>query len=495
MELNNDLITQFAKITKFNTGKSATTVRGTIRKADDESDTRTYLQIDGAEEGSKTPVDTVVEVADGDRVIATVKDHSVIVTGNKTNPSIGKKTADGLRSEIIQETNLIRAEVADDVADIHASIELTAGEIRTEVADEVRGLNSTISQTSEAIRSEIDSEVAGLTSTIEQTAGAINQRIDNLGAIDGEEFTEFKQTVEGFYFTDENGTVYIDGGSVYAKNLNLTGAITWGDLDDTTKDNIDGAASDAASSAISGLEDDIEDIGQLASDAKYNADTALQLFMNMKIPELPDYIEETYIDKARIESPTIIGGYIYAVGSDPDDGTSKSFTAMDENGFYLYHDSDIPDNDGGIYPKISLRTNASGSKIQCILGSGAADDSETYNRFYIEKSTSYVSLRYVNDYDGNYVGLDLFRDGEIMINAKTISGYGGVFPIGYIYISTDTTSPASLFGGSWSRLSGYFLYATGSDSKVDTTVSGGVVTAGGTNSAAYINIAAWERVG
>lgn len=490
MELNNDLITQFAKITKFNTDKGATTVRGTIRKSDDESDTHTYLQIDGAEEGSKTPVDTVVEVADGDRVIATVKDHSVIVTGNKTNPAIGKKTADGLRSEITQTASEIRAEVADDVADLHASITLTAGEIRSEVADEVKGLNSTISQTSEAIRSEIDDEVKGLTSTIEQTAGDINQRIDNLDVVDGEEFTEFKQTVEGFYFTDENGTVYIDGGSVYAKNLNLSGAITWSDLDESTKNNIDGAASDAASSAVSGLEDDIDDAMQEASDAKSMAITALETLINLDIPELPSYIKSTYIDFSTVESPYIIGGYLYAVGTSP--GDTATFTTMDENGFYLYHNSVTPDEDSSVYPKIALTCSEDGDDIYCVLGSGAADDSSTYNRFYIEKTSQYVSLRYVNDYNGGYVGFDLFRSGEIMINAETISGYGGVFPIGYIYLSyDDSRSPASLFGGSWTRLNGYFLYAGGSSATMGDT--GSVVTAGGTNSATYIKIAAWRR--
>lgn len=434
MELNNDLITQFAKITKFNPGKSATTVRGTIQKADDEN-ARPYLVIDGAEEGSKTPVDTVVEVADGDRVIATVKDHSVIVTGNKTNPAIGKKTADGLRSEITQ----------------------TASEIRAEVADEVSGLNSTITQTASEIRTEVADEVSGLNSKITQTANTINQRIDNLNAVDGEEFTEFKQTVEGFYFTDEDGTVYIDGGSVYAKNLNLTGSIVWDDFDEGVQDEIEKVAKGAAGDA------------QVV---------------------LPDYIKSTYIDFTTVKSPYIIGGYLYAVGTDP--GDTATFTTMDENGFYLYHNSVIPDEDNVVYPKIALTCSADGEDIYCVLGSGAADDSSTFNRFYIKKTSQYVSLQYVNDYNGNYVGFDLFRSGQITINADTIRGYGGVFPIGYIYLSyDDSISPASLFGGSWTRLNGYFLYAGGSSATMGDT--GSVVTAGGTNSATYIKIAAWRR--
>ena len=412
MELNNDLITQFAKITKFNTGKSATTVRGTIRKADDEN-ARPYLVIDGAEEDSKTPVDTVVEVADGDRVIATVKDHSVIVTGNKTNPAIGKKTADGLRSEITQ----------------------TASEIRAEVADDISGLNSTITQ----------------------TATMINQRIDNLNAIDGSEFTDFKQTVEGFYFTDEDGTVYIDGGSVYAKNLNLTGAITWSDLDEDAKDEIDDAVSDAVK--------------------------------KLDMPELPTYIKDTYIDSTTIESPTIIGGQLYAVGSDPEN--ESTFTTMDENGFYLYSNTVIADVDNEIYPKISMVCGSTANaRPMIVLGSGESDDYKYHNRFVIEKGTSYVDMLYIFNYSYTTTGFTFNRDGTIDVQGE-LRGIDGLFPIGYIYLSYNHTSPASLFGGTWTRLSPYFLYAAGSSATIGET---GYVNVSGT-AAQYIKISAWRRTG
>jgi hypothetical protein len=272
--------------------------------------------------------------------------------------------------------------------------------------------------------------------------------------------------------------------------LNLTGAITWGDLDDTAKDNIDGAASDAADAAVSYLEEDIEDVKADVKEAKELANEAMDM---AEAVELPDYIKETYIDSTTIESPEIVGGTFYAVGSDP--RYDSTFTTMDENGFYLYSDTVIADADNEIYPKISMVcSNTINGRPMIILGSGESDDYQYHNRFIIEKSPSYVWLDYHFDYSYPGCGITFSRNGTITING-TLEGETGLFPIGYIYISTDTTNPASLFGGSWTRLSGYFLYATGSDSKVDTTVSGGVVTAGGTNSAAYINIAAWERVG
>lgn len=35
-----------------------------------------------------------------------------------------------------------------------------------------------------------------------------------------------------------------------------------------------------------------------------------------------------------------------------------------------------------------------------------------------------------------------------------------IYPIGSIYISYNSTSPANLFGGSWSNITGYFLRAS-----------------------------------
>ena len=44
-----------------------------------------------------------------------------------------------------------------------------------------------------------------------------------------------------------------------------------------------------------------------------------------------------------------------------------------------------------------------------------------------------------------------------------------VYPVGCVYTSFDATSPASLFGGTWERLSNVFLYATNVDEDIDAT--------------------------
>ena len=52
-------------------------------------------------------------------------------------------------------------------------------------------------------------------------------------------------------------------------------------------------------------------------------------------------------------------------------------------------------------------------------------------------------------------GVEFSKDGKI--NAKALLN---AYPVGALYISYVSTSPANLFGGSWSQITGRFLYCT-----------------------------------
>lgn len=48
---------------------------------------------------------------------------------------------------------------------------------------------------------------------------------------------------------------------------------------------------------------------------------------------------------------------------------------------------------------------------------------------------------------------------HIILKEGTTQLYpNAAYPVGYIYMSTESTSPATLFGGTWVQISGYFLY-------------------------------------
>lgn len=71
--------------------------------------------------------------------------------------------------------------------------------------------------------------------------------------VDGK-YTKLTQTVDSFTFEDEDGTVIVDGGMVDAskiktQDLNLSGAISFGDFDQSTQDIINEASNDAENAA------------------------------------------------------------------------------------------------------------------------------------------------------------------------------------------------------------------------------------------------------
>lgn len=51
--------------------------------------------------------------------------------------------------------------------------------------------------------------------------------------------------------------------------------------------------------------------------------------------------------------------------------------------------------------------------------------------------------------------------GNVYINGSKIDSLAS-YPIGAVYMSSDSTSPASLFGGTWERIQSRFVYAGGS---------------------------------
>lgn len=48
---------------------------------------------------------------------------------------------------------------------------------------------------------------------------------------------------------------------------------------------------------------------------------------------------------------------------------------------------------------------------------------------------------------------------QTFVNASSTITLLDVYPVGAIYISTVSTSPAELFGGTWERITGHFLLA------------------------------------
>ena len=200
----------------------------------------------------------------------------------------------------------------------------TEGQTTKQFTHQIAETKSLISKTSEEILLQVENELKGLSASFSVQLDSITGRVNGL---DGE-FAELSLTLDGLTVTDSTGKTVINGsmiqtsnlyvnaanisGTLQANQINLTGAITWGDLDNSVQNDINDAISTA------------EDAYQIASGI-----------------ELPSYIKDTYIDSARIESPTIIAGEFYGNEFNvyPQSGNQGSFNlyggTSQSSGFHM----------------------------------------------------------------------------------------------------------------------------------------------------------------
>ena len=260
----------------------------------------------------------------------------------------------------------------------------TEGETTKQFNHQIAETRSIISKTSEEILLQVENELEGLSSSFSVQLDSITGRIDGL---DGE-FAELSLTLDGLTVTDSTGKTVINGsmiqtsnlyvnaanisGTLQANQINLTGAITWGDLD-------------------SDVEDRINDAYNTAYDN-----------------QLPDYIKSTYIDSTRIESPEIYGGEIYSV-----DG-SGAYAKMESNAFSMMYS-------GSSVPRAVLQVSNTEATLVLGVGSGTSQDA---GRFFITKSSigggAAAILYMLGGY--NSVGMAFTNNGEIIFNANKVSG-------------------------------------------------------------------------
>lgn len=192
----------------------------------------------------------------------------------------------GLESQIIQTAKEINLRVTNEVEGLESQITQNAESIELRVTNEVAGLESKITQTADSITSTVMDEINDTKSEIKQTTDSISLQVQNQGDLVAQLVLDVDGiSARGYVtFTDlaGSGTTVINGdnittGTINVDRINMTGAISWGDLSNSCKNTIASYA------------------GQDGADA-----------------ELPDYIHSTYIDSTTIKSPTIYGGTLYA---------------------------------------------------------------------------------------------------------------------------------------------------------------------------------------
>lgn len=437
MALSSDLVSEFAKaLNDSRNDRKEVTVYGTISIQNKTN----YVKIDGSDE--LTPVVSTVGLTDGDRVMVSIKQHHAVVTGNLTDPSFGadkieftvEDKVNGLRAELEITAEAITSKVeaaekaagdAKGYAESWSEVKQTAEDIQSTVkkfAEDVTGYETTwttIKQEADAITSTVTSlkneaetaannakDYAESWSEVKQTAdefsvtlGALKDAAETAAGEAEKHYTQFVQDTEGFLLKDEDGNVWINNGC-----LNLTGAITFDDLDKDAQTEINSAKSVAGLAYSKAM-----DAESAAGDAYAKAVEAYNLAgSGGGSVEIPSYISGTTIDKATIQSPKIYGGEFYAVGED-------SFVTIDSDGMYLYRKDTDLNLDDTIDPKISLSCNSDGSIVQVILGAGDKDNDNYTNRVYLQKSSTAMGLYYYAPDGKGASGIHIDRYGNVSV--------------------------------------------------------------------------------
>ena len=338
MSLSSELISQFAKITNDEKPKKSEEV--TLYGEVVELEEMICVRFDGAEE--LTPVTTIVEkddtgeivnykygaasVKSGDRVSVSLKNHSATITGNLSDPPAG-------RAEFIVGLDTIVAKIGEDVQlkldgvekSITAQVESTNVRIDnmgvtisnnyTELSNAISSGDSELSEAINALNSSLSQDISDAVTTINSkidvNTNDISAVVNNLTALK-----------EGF----KDGTTVISGGCITtgmidAKYLNLTGAITFVDLNAETQSKITGAESTAnsalstANGAASTASSALSAANSAASDASNAYDRATSAQSIAKSIADGSYLKGTFISGTKISSPEIEGNNIKVYGT------------------------------------------------------------------------------------------------------------------------------------------------------------------------------------
>lgn len=202
-------------------------------------------------------------------------------------------TMDEKIAQLVLTDENIQASVKNNKAELESSLNITADTIRSEIKEQGKVITS------------IQQDLDGITMEYNSSTGKASITIGNITVDDLTTEAGVKQVLGiellgyvKFSSLSTSGATVINGdnittGKISANRINMTGAISWGDLSDSCQDTI------------------ISYAGQDGEDA-----------------DLPSYIHSTYIDETKIYSPKIYGAQLTA-GTSSDGYIQMAHTGLD----------------------------------------------------------------------------------------------------------------------------------------------------------------------
>ena len=196
MALSQDLINQFTKLTSQEKENKEITVNGTYKIINGEE----YVKIDGSE--IWTPVVSMVEAEEGERVSVLIKNHTATVTGNITSPAARNKSVQDLKDEVDEQGNTIK-QMDNTITQQGNSI--------TQIDNNIQQIDNNIQQIDNVI-SQHDNVIQQIDNTIRQQGNNITQ-MNNKISQQGNQINQMNDTIEshGNTINQQNNTIQQQG--------------------------------------------------------------------------------------------------------------------------------------------------------------------------------------------------------------------------------------------------------------------------------------------
>ena len=226
MSLDKKVIKDFvAAVNKKEETKTPTILTGTVHR---EGGT-VSVKIDGSE--SLTPVSTVINVEDGERVTLTIENHKAMITGNLSSPAARTKEVEGLKEVVANKVDTaqlkaIKAEVGEISGDVANFKETTTEKITAQDAKikkidgDVANFKETTTEKLTAQDAKIEKIDGNVASFKKTTTEKLNANEANIKKLDGD-VASFKETTTKKFKANEASIEDLKTGKLSAKDADL----------------------------------------------------------------------------------------------------------------------------------------------------------------------------------------------------------------------------------------------------------------------------------
>ena len=209
MSLSKNLINQFVKVVNYEKKESKeSTVNGTYKVIDGVK----YVQIDGSD--IWTPVNSMVQADDGDRVKVSIKDHNATITGNITNPSAGSSLVQDIKDTVDEHGNTIK-QINNSIEQQGNSIIQINNSIK-QVENTILQYDNTIIQQNNKIQ-QFENTIKQQNNTIEQIGNDISQVGDKIESMNNTIISQGNTITQHDNLIEQQGNLISQQGNIISQ--------------------------------------------------------------------------------------------------------------------------------------------------------------------------------------------------------------------------------------------------------------------------------------